>query len=175
MNTEGGVISKTGRTLVVLIGLLVGTLGAGYVLANGINPPQPRDSVTVKATCTTRTQQSVKEIFRARITGTESNKSLNLRIAGVVEEASIAGIKSIRFASSKVGNDGYLAARVVRQGAENGESILVQVKAGKTDLILVGFSDTGSAVRVRLSDCAAIDFSPSSNSSDPLPLPVRGL
>jgi len=145
---------------------LLSAFWVNCVLANGINPPQPRDAITVKATCTTRIEPTVIEIFRARINGSEASVSLHLRIAGVVEEASIANITSIKFVSSKVGNDGYLAAKIVRRGAEKDESASVQVRTGKTDVALLGFGNTGATVKVRLSDCAVVDFSPSSISSE---------
>lgn len=157
--------------------ILWGLLSAFWVnsvLANGINPPQPRDAITVKATCTTRTQPNVIEIFRARITGGEAGLSLHLRIAGVVEETSLANITSIKFVSSKVGNDGYLAAKIVRLSAEKDESASVQVRAGKSDVALLGFGNTGATVKVRLSDCAAVDFSTSPTSSETPDRPISG-
>lgn len=157
----------------ILWGLLC-AFWVNCVLANGINPPQPRDAITVKATCTTRAQPNVIEIFRARITGGEASVSLHLRIAGVVEETSLANIASIKFASSKVGNDGYLAAKIVRRDAEKDESASVQVRAGKTDVALLGFGNTGATVKVRLSDCAVVDFSTSPMSSETPDRPISG-
>lgn len=162
------------RHIRILLWGLLSAFWVNCVLANGINPPQPRDAITVKATCTTRVQQNMIEIFRARINGSEASLSLHLRIAGVVEEASIANIMSIKFVSSKVDNDGYLAAKIVRRGAEKDESASVQVRAGKTDVALLGFGNTGGTVKVRLADCALVDFSSSSVSSEAPGRPISG-
>jgi len=158
-------MNQSRRPYVVVAGLLI-TLWVSCAFANGINPPRPRDAVTVKAMCTTNHQPNVKEVFRARISGvSEFSESLHLRIDGAIEEASLEDIMSIRFVSSKVDSNGYLAAKIVRRGSGKDELVSVQVQTGKADVALAGFSGTGSAVKVRLKDCAIIDFSSSADSS----------
>lgn len=165
-------MNPTKYTLTVIAGILC-SFGATHVLANGINPPRPVGSIIVKAVCTTRTDSGKKTFFRARIDDGAPGDFLQIKLSDDSESLRIADIKSISFVSSQVSDSGYLDAKLIRRGAANEEPASVQVQAkNNSPIALTGFSSTGSAVSIALSDCTAIDISPSSDSNEtPRPAP----
>ena len=146
--------------------LAVTTLFVADTFSNGINPPRPRGTSAITATCVEKSGDLLHTIFRARVTGGTSPRAITFRASGGSEELDIADIEAITLTSHNIEETGFSAARLMRRDGRKEELGSVLVVSKETPLEVGGFDSAGKRIDIKLSSCKTIKFSPHPGTDD---------
>ncbi len=154
------------RSGILAVIILLLTLRADTVLANGINPPRPSGSTVVTAICKDRNDHE-RKIFRARIKyGKQAADKMKLRIENTVEKVPLSDIAAVTLEATSADSDGYAKASLVRRGDTEKTKVMLQVKQGGKAVRLTGFTEDGAVMSIDLIKCGTMEFSSGSSGSD---------
>ena len=151
----------------VLAVVLIFTVSNSY--SNGINPPRPSGTDTVKAVCKERSGGSQHELFRTQIVGGANPvESLTFVIKGATEQINIIDVRTITLSAGTVDSDGFVKGSLIRSDGTEEKATKVQVKTNNIPIRLTGFSKTGTRLSIDFATCESIEFSSvtTSNESD---------
>lgn len=155
---------------VILFLAAICVLFASTSNANGVNPPRPAGGTIVQATCALRATGVKLVLHRAMFAVQGSQKKLFLTATGIGEVAlDLYNIKSLQIPSAKPGNGGLLNVEATLRAPEFTGNASIRLQQGSGFLEIVGFDDSKTRRKIRLTECSALTVSLPGVSVDELP------
>ena len=147
-------MSSKARFFTLAVPFICGSLA----LANGINPPRPRGSRTIAATCTKPQPGEKVTIQRARVTRVANSGALDLKVGGIETSIQIGLISRVEISNGTPNADGF--ADAVIEMADSGEKrrAVVKVLSKGAEVRLTGVDAAKEPIEIPLKECREISF-----------------